>query len=491
MLIRKEVIGPGTYWYVDKKTNQPAKFVATPDFCKYWYDCGSAMLSSGLSIPVPLEHQDEASPLTPSQRAAKLLFDNAGWVNKFELDKDSRLFSILDIQDPEVAKKLPTTIRWTSPWINTFTDGNGKTWQNAISHLALTSRPRITKQEPFPSIAAAMSLFSSITPSTKPQGFALSRAGLITPQGLPAYPLAFSLWSGGIKLGPDEMSPKKAPPKKEEKDKKPPTPPDTEQPDAPTPPDGAATGAEGLALDSLGNVAPQLEQQLVDTDGDISVYSVLKDLLSVVGVELPDDTDESNFRQNLYMAVMEKVKGMKPETEMNATTPPPEAPAPKTPPVQETQPMYMSLEQVNAIVDPEKKQMASMLFSLQQQNDKNSKRIATSEKAALDEAGKRRQARIDRLLKRSPDGAFREKLIAKANSIKLSVNDEGQVVDPLADMLDMLETGLKDLPALLTVPGHELSIQNHPADFTGQMTEEKRQAVVRELETSGGLNHKK
>ena len=70
MLVWKEVIRPGSYWYTDAKTGKPALFNATPEYVNYLYEQGKAMLSAGLSIPVPLEHQDEARPLTAEERSA-------------------------------------------------------------------------------------------------------------------------------------------------------------------------------------------------------------------------------------------------------------------------------------------------------------------------------------------------------------------------------------------------------------------------------------
>lgn len=206
--VEKEVIRPGTYWYEDLETGEPRKFTVTPEHCRYWNEQGNAMLSAGLTVPVPVEHDFSAHPMTPAEK----LLNNSGWVDDYYLktikDKDGKeikdvLFSKLKIEDPKIAEKLPTTIKWTSPWINSFMDGNGREWKNVISHLALTARPRIINQQPFPSIAAALSAAVEITPGAASPcavagagGFYLSRAGLLTPDGLPQYPIAFSMYSG-------------------------------------------------------------------------------------------------------------------------------------------------------------------------------------------------------------------------------------------------------------------------------------------------------
>lgn len=212
MLVEKEVIRPGQYWYRDEATGQPRKLTVTPELTRYWGEQGNAMLSSGLTVPVPFEHDFDAHPMTPADK----LKNNSGWVKNYFLkevqNKDGSraeaLFSAVDIEDPEVANKLPKTIRWTSPWINSFTDGNGKEWKNVISHLALTTRPRIVEQEPFGSVAAALSMATPIREwsDVGDRGLCLSRAGLLLGDA-PAYPVAFSLMTGAALSYPSGSNP--------------------------------------------------------------------------------------------------------------------------------------------------------------------------------------------------------------------------------------------------------------------------------------------
>ncbi len=196
MLVKKEVIRPGNYWYRDESTGVPRKLTVTPELTKYWCDEGNKMIGAGLTIPVPFEHDFDSHPMTPKDR----LLNNSGRIKEYQREGD-QLFAVLDITDPEIHKKLPHTIRWTSPWINSFTDGDGTSWKNVISHLALTTRPRVTKQEPFGSIAASLSVASPIRgwQDVGEGGVCLSRAGLLGADGTPAYPVAFSLW-GGVAL---------------------------------------------------------------------------------------------------------------------------------------------------------------------------------------------------------------------------------------------------------------------------------------------------
>lgn len=208
MLIEKEVIAPGTYWYTDEKTGVPRKLDVSADMTKWWHQQGSKMLGHGLPIPVPYEHDFDQHPMTAKDK----LLNNAGGVKEYRLKsftdpirgevKDA-LFSVVEVTDPKVEEKINNgSIKWTSPWINSFTDGDGRKWNNVISHLALTTRPRITRQLPFGSVAAALSMASPTTLRTDQpnDGLCLSRAGLLL-KGRPAYPVAFSLFSGAAALG--------------------------------------------------------------------------------------------------------------------------------------------------------------------------------------------------------------------------------------------------------------------------------------------------
>lgn len=206
MLIEKEIIAPGSYYYTDSSNGTPRRLDVSSDLTAYWCDQGTKMIASGLTIPVPFEHDFNAHPMTPKEQ----ILNNAGEVKEYKLkDFDdpirgkvrNALFGVVEVQDPDAKRKIGHSIRWTSPWINSFTDGNGKQWQNVISHLALTTRPRITRQEPFPSIAAALSLAAPLESikQTPREGIYLSRACEIVESSgllLPRYPVAFSLFSG-------------------------------------------------------------------------------------------------------------------------------------------------------------------------------------------------------------------------------------------------------------------------------------------------------
>ena len=77
MLVEKEIIGPGVYWYTDP-AGLPRKLVVTPEYTKYLHEQGGKMLSAGLTIPVPFEHEFNAHPMTPKDK----LLNNAGEVKE-------------------------------------------------------------------------------------------------------------------------------------------------------------------------------------------------------------------------------------------------------------------------------------------------------------------------------------------------------------------------------------------------------------------------
>lgn len=475
MRIEKEVIRPGTYWYEDPVTLQPRKAVITPESVRYYHDQGKAMIASGLSIPVPLEHQ-KIGPMTAAEKAAANLANNAGWVSDYKLKKIKddagqeieALFSDTEILDPKIAEKLPRTIRWTSPYISSFTDGNGKAWNGVISHLALTTRPRIVKQQPFPSFAAAMSMAASLKDEAVPasaKGVTLSRAGLLRRLGdsfSPVYPVAFSLWSGiGFASDMPPMKEKKKEPKEGEHEEH-------------------EEEHEGLE-----NLEEDVEESLIDGDGDISIYVVTADLLDALGVPMEPSTGE-NFLHNLYKAVMSKVKGedmANPQTMNTDNTP---TQGNKTNTVQEAPPLYMSLEDAQKIADPTMRSIALSNVRLQQQIDAHSKRQEALEKNAVEAAGRHRQARIDRLMKKlSP--AAKTRLQTELSGAKFSLGDDGVVKDSLDAMLSMLEDSVPDLPELLTKDVSSFSVQPHPRQYDGQMTEERRKEVVAEACRNGAI----
>lgn len=472
MLVEKEIIRPGTYWYTDQQTQTPRKLVVTPDGIKHFHESGNKMLQAGLSVPVPLEHQPEARPLTAAERAAANLLNNAGWVAGYKVTPENVLMGVLDIEDPQVAKKLPSTIRWTSPWISSFTDGNGQNWDGVISHVALTTRPRIVNQAPFPSVAAAMSLAGELRDVTlsdlrerRACGLLVSRAGLLAhgESGAlkPMYPMAFSLYSGvplaEYAVDPKEKAAVKKPPVEEK----------------------SATNGEKPTEKPSEHLEMMPEESLIDADGDISVYDVICDLLCSEGYEVPEGTTKDNFAERLYTVLMDKMKNKGAEAKMadQPTNQPPVGPKndlPRNPVVQEQPPLYMSLEQIATIQDPMTKSIALSLHAQQE-------RSARLERNAIAQARAKRDTRVARLVRGLPQNR-RDQLVQMAQNAKFSLAEDGTVSDELAVVLDIMEAGLRNMPEMLTTPAGQLIPVAHPQDFGPEipMSEERRSQVVDE-----------
>lgn len=477
----KEIIAPGVYWYPDQKTGEPRSLKVTPDHIRYWQEQGNAMLSSGLTIPVPCEHDFDAHPMTPADK----LKNNAGWVRKYEV-KDGKLFGLLDIEDKEIAAKLPSTIKWTSPWFNSFVDGNGKQWNGVISHLALTTRPRIIKQEPFPSIAAALSMAAPIKlePASLTDGFYLSRAGRLGKKKKdkklrPRYPLAFSLYSG-VKLSEDDDE-------YEDYD-------DDEEDDW-----DDDYGDEEGEEEAVEPVEPEQPVESPGTDlsaQNVTMEKLLCDLLNSLGVMMPENVGEVEFKRALYDATMAKIRELTAKaqgtenkmTQQNAqnaaanTT----SPAGRTNPLiqQEQQPMYMSLEEINNIPDPT---MRTIAMSMYQQNAHLSaqlaaqqKRIEATHQAELRKANTARATRVQLLCKLSPHvKADLESMLANPD-MALSISENGAVVDPMSHVLAMLEKTLENIPRLLTTNQAALSIHSQPTDAE-MLDQEEEQKLADDL----------
>lgn len=512
MLIEKEVIAPGTYWYTDQDTGVPRKLDVTPELTQYWCEQGSKMLSSGLTVPVPCEHDFNAHPMSAKDK----LLNNAGWVKEYRLHdgkggKGDKLHAIVDIEDMEVYKKLPTTIRWTSPWINSFTDGQGKQWNNVISHLALTTRPRITNQSPFPSIAAALSMATNTSVKDQPvgkDGFVLSRATRLvrnkaTKEICPLYPIAFSLVSGVV-LGENEgFSPKK--------DKKPPMPgkgsgEGKEGSEGGKGGFGGKEGDKGSEVENMdGSEVEGMEGQdsnpgkidlppYGDPKGDVTMEELLCDLLGALGIHIEKTGNVDMFKRSLYTAAMTKIHELTNKAQQDPNQPKPgeigkqfkQQPGSQTqqnPLIQqEQQPMYMSLEDINKITDPTMKTIALNMYNenirLRAEMDAAKKTTDSLRDAKLKEANDKRTQRVTFLSRLSPKVKSDLEAMLALPSMALSMGDGGEVIDPLAQTLTVLEKGLSDMPKLLTTDTAALFTQPHPTDAELSMNAEEEARLV-------------
>lgn len=511
MKVRKEIIREGTTAYVDGN-GQTRFLTATPDRLKYWHDTGIDMLASKLSIPVPYEHDPTATPLTPAEK----LLNNAGYVESFELGhveeevngqkvSKNALFSTLDIRDEKVQGKIKDgTVAWTSPWFTSFVDGQGKQRSGVFGHIALTTRPRIVGQQPF---QAAFSLKPEQFETQVPDGAILSNAGLLCePQpGVfkPLFPVAFSLFTGAKFAFPEE---KEKPEKKEggndssgksggDSGEKKPEGGDKEGGDKP--PFGKnKDGKEGAGHKFDPMTGEPIKQPLVDPDGDVSVWCVVADMLSMLlGVDFGEDITEENGLEKIYETCREAMKtkmasgndstGAKDPTQTDPAYQPP--PGKKNPIIQEQQPMYMSLEKVNSYTDPVMKEIALSLLKSQEDAAAEKKRREALEQNAFAVADAKRQQRIKQL-KRFLPAEDAKALDDMAAGAKFSMDDQGVVFDPLAATLSLQEKLLANIPALLKAqPGAKFSVESQPEETAGGMPQARLEEVRKQYEKAAGV----
>ena len=486
-LVEKEIIGPATHWYRDEATGQPRKLVVTPDMTRYWAEQGNKMLGLGLTVPVPCEHDFDAHPMTPADK----LKNNAGWVKEYKtrdteengVKRKDVLFGVVDIQDPDIAKKLPTTIRWTSPWISSFTDGQGRDWKNVISHLALTTRPRVVNQAPFSGIAAALSIAQPVATIdqavVKGKGLTLSKAGRLVwvkkgkkHRAQPEFPRAFSLYAG-VKLAEDDMFS---------------DPEDDDDDDFMSGDDGESdgaddidtSGADNILTDQVGDIAPPEAAAAPGGEDTIPITELLSQLLPILGVQMPDArflTSET-FMRELCTAMLAKVtqlaQGAQQQQPPPNQPPPQAAPRPQAPgqpnPLiqQEQQPMYMSLEDIQKVTDPTMKTIALSMYKenvkLRGELDAGAKLAGSLRDAKLKEENAKRTQRVTMLGKLSPRVKADLDAMLALPAMALSMGDGGAVNDPMAQTLAVLEKGLADMPRLLTTPQADIIALAQPTD---------------------------
>lgn len=121
------------------------------------------LLADGHRVPILFEHaesgSDEGAPVQAQRdKLADTVKHAAGWlVDVKAKDGGNEAVHVLEVPDENIAKKLRSgEIRYTSPEFRpTWIDGKGRVYQNIISHVALTHKPRSTDQSAFVEPTAA------------------------------------------------------------------------------------------------------------------------------------------------------------------------------------------------------------------------------------------------------------------------------------------------------------------------------------------------
>jgi hypothetical protein len=453
----KEVARPGVYWYKDR-AGQPRKLVVTKAAIQHLYQQGRDMLAANLAIPAPIEHQKEATPKTAAELAASTLRNNAGWIRDYRVNQGA-LEANVEITDKKIQQQITDgSVVHTSPKIDPeFMAGNGKTYKNAITHLALTLRPRIADQKPFQNAAklppgfetAAVLSLDHLESTTLPESVtpkSHASFGVVVNGSEKAWvlrdPVMFAMEEDAMAKD-DEMADDDA----------------TAESDS----DTGVPPVEPAQTSDLGDIMSMLEQK---------------------GIHLPPDTTLDNLVAHLKVA-LHAVCGPEDKAAEEAEAMAAENQAPEAPTVQEQQPLYMSLNYVTETLAKPKAYKTSDPVMLSLLADANRERAARAGmlKRQLDGAKARRATRIAGLCARGPKAKELEKdLLKQHETAELAISADGQIRDGMDATLSALERVIADERRGLLNPvsgganlGEEVA---HPSEMGNGMPEDRRQALV-------------
>lgn len=222
-----------------------------------WISQFRKMRDSGIQIPIPWGHQSEADPIEDDKKDASKFHNskfNASYIDALEQGPKGELILVAEVPPGMKVKdgalvdpKNHTTIREVSLAARTWTDGDGRTWEDAIRHIALTPFAVAHKTSGFRTTKAvagevrfSLADFAGTKPSTKSVEFAMAD---------------------------DAEEPKKK---------------------KPFPPEADADG-EGDIDDLEG--------------GGIDIEEIKAKLASAMNIKLPEDTNAENFLEHLWVAI--------------------------------------------------------------------------------------------------------------------------------------------------------------------------------------------
>ncbi len=163
---RLEALAPRRYCLGRDKAGQKRWATFTAEDCRSLGDKANRMLAAGVSIPVCWEHRDDANParkLSRDQWATEQVLGTAGWVERYEIDADGRVWANIEVPDPADAAKAEA-LRYCSPEVQPdVLDGDGREWGRAFAHLALTPRPINQHQKPIQRLSGAKPVARSVS----------------------------------------------------------------------------------------------------------------------------------------------------------------------------------------------------------------------------------------------------------------------------------------------------------------------------------------
>lgn len=142
-VIPKELLKPGKFFLPSGPVEFTARNLA--DYCR----SSNRLLDSGRRIPIPLEHRDDALPMSFADTLSGLTLSNTGWVKKFYLKGES-LWADLDILDSAAARRVQSgLIPFVSPELRDRFPADGVDYRSVVTHVALTNKPVWKDQQPF------------------------------------------------------------------------------------------------------------------------------------------------------------------------------------------------------------------------------------------------------------------------------------------------------------------------------------------------------
>lgn len=144
--LKVEVLAPKRLAVGVDSQGKPVYRTFTAEDCKRYVLQGNRMIGDGVAIPSCWGHRDDAKPLSADEATTAFARGTVGFVERYQLD-GNRAVAIVDVPDEEDAKRA-AIVRYASPEIERFVDGNGKDWGEVVTHLALTPRPRQHQQQP-------------------------------------------------------------------------------------------------------------------------------------------------------------------------------------------------------------------------------------------------------------------------------------------------------------------------------------------------------
>lgn len=140
---KKDILKVGEY------TSPDGTVIVTPERMDHWAKQFKIMSKSGLKIPTPWGHQGIARPKTYEEKEFWESKYNAGYLEDLKVE-NGILQAILEVPREEDADRIGKSIKEVSPQIETaWRDGNGRIWNDVITHLALVTHPVVSGQDNF------------------------------------------------------------------------------------------------------------------------------------------------------------------------------------------------------------------------------------------------------------------------------------------------------------------------------------------------------